>query len=129
MTPSIFLAKIIGPVALVVGVGLLFNLKTYQLLMDDFIKSPALIYLGGVVALFFGVWVLVFHNIWIANWSIVITIIGWLGLLKGTWLLIFPRTVRKILQVYQRNKGLLAFHSVVAIFIGVILTFFGYFAI
>lgn len=129
MPLSLFLAKIIGPVTLVIGIGLLFNLRTYQVLMEDFAKSPALIYLGGVAALFLGAWILSRHNIWVANWSIVITIIGWLSLIKGALLLIFPRALGKFLGVYQKNKGLLALHSVVVIFIGMILTFFGYFAL
>ena len=82
MQSSIFLAKLLGPYCIIVAVGILFNRKIYQKLMEDFCKSTALIYMGGVLALFFGLLIVLFHNVWVGGWPVVITVFGWLGLLK-----------------------------------------------
>jgi len=67
METSIFLAKLLGPYCIIVAVGLLFNLKNYQKVIEDFCKNSALLYLGGVLALFFGLLVVLFQNVWVVT--------------------------------------------------------------
>lgn len=59
MTNSIFLAKIIGPYCVIAAIGIFFNRTIYQKMVEDFAKSPALIYLGGALALII---VFLFHK-------------------------------------------------------------------
>ncbi len=127
MGTSIFFAKLLGPYCIIVAVGALFNLKTYQKVMEDFFKNSALIYLGGIIALFFGFLIVLFHNVWVASYAVIITIFGWLGILKGTWLIILPNTVAKITESYQKNVVLLTVHLVIILALGVFLTVIGYF--
>ena len=127
MQSSIFLAKLLGPYCIIVAVGILFNRKIYQKLMEDFCKSTALIYMGGVLALFFGLLIVLFHNVWVGGWPVVITVFGWLGLIKGAWLIIFPNTVVRFTEAYQKNVVLLTVHLVIVFAIGAFLTIVGYF--
>ena len=127
MENSIFLAKLLGPYFIIVALGILFNLKTYQKIMGDFCKNSALIYLGGIMALFFGLLVVLFHNAWVASWAVIITIFGWLGIIKGAWLIIFPKTLAKFIEAYQKNKAILVVHSIIVLTLGTGLTIFGYF--
>ncbi|MBA7509854.1 hypothetical protein ES705_01826 [subsurface metagenome] len=129
MENSIFLAKLLGPYCIIVAVGILFNLRTYQKVMGDFCKNSALIYLGGVMALFFGLLIVLFHNVWVANWVVIITIFGWLGFIKGAWLIILPNTVAKLTEAYQKNVALLVVHLVIILALGVFLTVMGYFVV
>jgi len=126
MENSVFLAKLLGPYCIIVAVGILFNLKTYQKVMEDFCKNSALIYLGGVIALLFGLLVVLFHNVWVANWAVIITIFGWLGIIKGAWLIILPNTVAKLTEVYQKKVALLVVHLFIVVAIGIFLTIKGY---
>lgn len=126
MENSIFLAKIFGPYFIIIALGGLFNPKTYQKVLEDFCKNPALLYLGGIFALIFGLLVVLFHNVWAANWTAIITIFGWAGLIKGIWLLIFPNTAAKFTQVYQKKTALLTIHLVIALALGIFLTAKGY---
>ncbi len=127
MGTSIFIARIFGLCYLILGVGLVFNRKAFQQVMDDFCKNAALVFFAGVFALVIGVVIILIHNIWVANWTVIITIIGWLGLIKGIWMIVFPNTVFKFMQAYQKNEGLLMVHSIVALIFGAVLTFFGFF--
>ncbi|MBU4346165.1 MAG: hypothetical protein KKH29_02425 [Candidatus Omnitrophica bacterium] len=121
MENSMLLAKIFGSYFIIIALGGLFNLKNYQKVLDDFCKSSALIYLGGIFALVFGLLVLVFHNVWVANWTVIITILGWGALIKGAWLIIFPNTVAKFTQGYQKKTTLLTLHLVIALALGIFL--------
>ena len=129
MESSIFLAKLLGPYCIIVAVGVLFNLKSYQKVMEDFFKNSALLYLGGVMALLFGFLIVLFHNLWAANWTVVITIFGWAGIIKGIWLIILPNSASKMTALYRKNTALLKIHLLIIIALGVFLTVMGYFVV
>lgn len=128
MDSSLFIVRILGPYFLIVALGMLLNRGFFQKMMEDFCKNNALLFLSGLFALIFGIVIVMLHNLWVSDWRVIITIFGWGGLIKGIWLIVFPNTVPKFMQVYSRNKSLLVVHSLVALVLGVCLTFLGYFA-
>ena len=128
MEISVFIAKIFGLCYLIVGVGLIINRQTFKQIVEDFCKNTVLVFYGGILALVIGVVIVLTHNIWVANWTVIITIIGWAALIKGVWLIVFPNSVHKFMQAYQKNENLLVVHSIVALVFGVVLTYFGFFA-
>jgi len=127
METSVFIAKIFGLLYLVVGVGLMVNRQTFKQILEDFCKNTVLVFYGGALALVIGVVIVLTHNIWLANWTVIITIIGWAALIKGVWLIVFPTSVHKFMQVYQKNENLLVVHPIVALIFGIVLTYFGFF--
>ncbi len=126
MEISIFFAKLLGAYFVIVAIGILFNLKTYQRLMEDFCKNVALIYLGGILALFFGLIVVLLHNVWAVNWAVIITIFGWAGIIKGAWLIILPNTVARFTEVYQKKPVALVIHLFIILALGIFLMVEGY---
>ncbi|MDP8216212.1 MAG: hypothetical protein P9L98_02675 [Candidatus Kaelpia imicola] len=126
MNISVFIAKLLGPCFSIIALGIIFNPKFYQKMMEDFTKSSASIYFGGLFALLFGLLVVLFHNLWVRNWTVIITIFGWSGLVKGIWLILFPGSVSKFMQIYKNNSILLKIHSVLILALGITLTIFGY---
>ncbi len=128
MENSMLLARIIGPYMVIVAIGIMFNLKFYQRMIEDFLRNSALIYLGGVMALIIGLLIVLFHNVWVAGWAVLITIFGWMGLIKGAWLIIFPNAAGKLTQAYRQKTGLLVVHLIIILAIGVFLIIKGYFA-
>jgi hypothetical protein len=126
MENSIFLAKILGPYTIIVGLAFLFNLKAYQKVLEDFCKNSALIYLGGVFAFLFGLLIILFHNVWVAGWPVIITIFGWMALIKGVWLIVFPNTVAKFTQAYQKKTALITVSLVIVLVLGIFLVAKGY---
>ncbi|MDP8212084.1 MAG: hypothetical protein P9X22_02180 [Candidatus Zapsychrus exili] len=126
MENSVFLAKLIGPYCIIVGLGVLLNLKTYQTIMEDFLKNSALIYLGGILALIIGLLIVLTHNVWTVSWAVAITIFGWGGIIKGIWLIAFPKSICKFSENYLKNANLLKLHLILVIIVGVGLSIFGY---
>ena len=125
---SAFIARIFGLLYLVVGIGLIKNRQTFKQIMEDFSKNTVLVFYGGILALVIGLMIVLTHNIWVANWTVIITIIGWGALIKGVWLIIFPNSVHKFMQTYQKNENLLKIHPIVALVLGIVLTYFGFFS-
>jgi hypothetical protein len=54
MERSHFLAKLIGPVFIVGGVGMLFNTAVYRVMFERALHDHMLIYLSGILALVMG---------------------------------------------------------------------------
>jgi hypothetical protein len=54
-----------------------------------------------------GLLILVSHNIWIAKWPVIITIIGWITLLQGIARLFTPGHFVKYCKELIENRGFL----------------------
>lgn len=128
MDNSIFIARIFGLYYLIIGAGIMLNRKSFQQLLDDFCKSTALVFFAGLLALVVGLAIILTHNIWVANWTVLITILGWGALIKGIWMVVFPGTVFKFMQSYRKNKNILIVQSIIVLILGAVLTFLGFFA-
>ena len=127
MGTSLFIARIFGLCYLVVGIGFILNRKAFVKVMEDFCKNAALLYFGGMFALVIGVVMILTHNVWVRDWRVMITLIGWAGFIKGIWITVFPHTVAKFMEIYQKNERLLTVHAWMAFVLGVVLTYFGFF--
>lgn len=128
METPVFIAKVLGPCFLAVSLGMMFNKHFYQKVMEDYCKNAALIFFGGITAFVFGVVIVILHNVWVADWRVIITIYGWGGIIKGAWLILFPESVSRFMEAYLKNKNLLTLHSILAFLLSVALVYFGYFA-
>ena len=98
MQTSIFLAKLIGPAFVAVGVGLLTNFPVYQAIVADFLRSYALIYVSGVLVLIAGLAIVNLHNIWARDWRVIITIFGWLLTIGGVIRIVVPQFVISVAE-------------------------------
>ena len=127
MATSVFLAKLIGPVLLVVAVGLFINTAGYRAMAQEFLRSPALVYLAGILTLTAGLAIVLNHNVWVANWPVLITILGWLAVVGGAVRMALPDVTRKLGDSMLRNDRTLQIGGGVWLAIGAILCFFGYF--
>ena len=123
---SIFLAKLIGPVAVVIGIGVLINRDTYRKLSEEFLASYALIYLAGILAMTAGVAIVLNHNLWVADWRVIITLLGWLATLGGVMRIVFPQRVEHVGRWFLARPTALCIGAAVWIAIGVVLSLFGY---
>ena len=126
MGNSIFLAQLLGPYLVIVGIGIFLNPKNCQQVAHEYTQSAALIYLGGILALFFGLLIILFHNVWEANWTVIITLFGWLGLIKGACLIVIPEKMKKFAERYQGSTRPLKIQSAIIFAIGTFLMFKGY---
>jgi len=80
---------------------------------------------GGMIALLLGLLVVIYHNVWSGEyWQILITILGWLTLLKGIIHLVFPGWPIKLAGKMKRSG--MSFWLVVVLVIGAYLAYVGF---
>jgi len=128
MQTSIFIAKILGLFYLVFGLGVLLNTKHYRHLLEDLIKDRAHLYWGGIFALLVGFLIVYYHNAWQVEWYVLITILGWLGILKGFLLIVFPEAMVDLAKALTKSENSLHVWGVIMLVVGLVLGYFGYMA-
>jgi len=90
MNVSIFVAKIIGVTYTAMSAGVLMGTIDYQKMFKDIQKTPALSPFMGLFGIIIGFLLIEYHNIWVWDWPVVITIFGWVGVIKGVSLMVLP---------------------------------------
>src|ERR1700737_886045 len=83
MSTSVFIARLIGPVMLVIGLAVLANQSAFRDMAEEFLASRALIFLSGLLIMPVGLAIVLTHNIWAADGRVMITLFGWLNALGG----------------------------------------------
>ena len=127
METSIFIAKILGLVYIAVGLGMFFSSSYYRKMLEGITKCAGFMYLGGIMALVVGFLIVTYHNVWVGSWVVLITIIGWIALLKGLLLLIFPETMVNLTSVFTKEKNF-AIWRFFPLILGLIFGYFGFLA-
>jgi hypothetical protein len=125
---SIFLARLLGPLFLIVGASILFNPKVFRDIAAEVVRSVTLVYLFGFIDFAAGLAIVIAHNMWVASWPVLITLIGWLLLIRGTVRVLIPETVMGFAAKVLGNKQLIPVAGVVTGIIGLVLCYFGYVA-
>jgi len=125
METSILIAKIIGIIYFSFGLGLLFNPHYYQKAFKELLGNTSFLLFGGLLAIIFGSLIIQNHNYWTKNWTILITIIGWIALVKGFFLLAFPSSLRVFKPFFEKEKMVL-FYAVMLIIVGLVFLYFGF---
>ena len=126
MDTARFVAALFGPIYVVAGIGILLDPNHYRRMIEEFLRSPALVYLGGAIALAAGLSILYFHNSWSGDWRVIITILGWLACLKGAHLLIFPGHVSQLWAPLVSRPSWLRAASIAIIAFGIFLSLAAY---
>lgn len=128
MTASIFIARLLGPLFLLVGIAMPFKQAMFRAIMEDFFRSPAMIYLAGFFGLLGGIAIVLTHNLWVADWRVIITLIGWLAIVRALVTIYAPQLVVKAGSALVANRQLLYAAEALDIVLGLVLTYYGYFA-
>jgi hypothetical protein len=126
MVLSIFLAKIIGLYLVIISAAFMLKADEFKPMMLDMLKNPSLVLFSSILALIFGILIVVSHNIWDMDWRVIITILGWLTLLKGVMRLFYPEFVMKKVTKCVENKASYTIMMLITLFIGLVLLYFGY---
>jgi hypothetical protein len=126
MQRSIYLAKLIGPVFVTMGVGMLLNAPIFRILAEQFLSSYALIFLAGLLTLSAGIALVLAHNVWVGDWRLIITLIGWLSVIGGMFRIVAPNLVVRIGGAAIGHGAVFMVAGFAVLVLGGVLSYFGY---
>ncbi len=109
-----------------VGIGILINPGFYKKMFEGFTENASVLYLGGMAALVVGYLIVAFHNTWTKDLSVIITIIGWLALIKGILIFIQPKIIIAVSKAMAKKESFLRIEAIVIIILGLAFSFLGF---
>ncbi|MFH1284799.1 MAG: hypothetical protein ABIJ26_06685 [Candidatus Margulisiibacteriota bacterium] len=128
MEISVFIAKFFALLFVAIGLGMLIDRVYYHKMTKTIVKAPATIYLGGLLALLIGFILVESHNVWIKDWSVIITVLGWLALVKGVLLLLLPRPMMSLASRLVKGKNAPLVYGIILLVLGLVVGYFGFIA-
>jgi len=102
MDISIFLARFLGSFFFIFG--LLFIITRQLGKTIEMTENKAFVISTGYISLLLGLATVVLHNIWAADWRVVITVLGWSTLIKGILKIGFPEFIHKQAQHFKAHQ-------------------------
>jgi hypothetical protein len=126
MTSSAYIARILGPICVIIGLGLLLEGETFRAMAGEFLRSAALVYFSGVAALAVGLAILNVHHLWTRDWRSVITMFGWLAVIGGIFRILAPTLVQEIGEGFIAHRRWPIIGAVVTLALGAFLAVMGY---
>lgn len=111
----------IGIIFAIIGLGMLFNIKRYARMYPEVNKGVYPLYLGGFMALIFGLVVTSMNTpVDLQTW--IVAVLGWLGILKGAVILIAPGAGLAFTKI-RAKKGMIICAGIVSILVAIALLY------
>jgi len=128
MSPrTIFLSRLLGLFMLAMSLSLLLRGQELLAIMTALINDAPMLMNIGMAALLAGLAIVLSHNIWSGGaLPIVVTLFGWILLLRGLLLLMLPHeTIVKIFEMV-RFGDFVTVYAAIPLILGLYLTYAGF---
>jgi hypothetical protein len=126
MAQSKLIAGFIGPLLMAMGAAMLINRHLFPEMIGQLAHNYALIFLSGVLSLLAGIAIVRVHNVWSGGWPVIITVVGWLGIVGGVARMWFPQLAAPVAETIAANSTTLLIAGLVVLALGAFLSFKAY---
>jgi asparagine N-glycosylation enzyme membrane subunit Stt3 len=122
MRLTIFLGRLLGLFFVLFAIAMLVNRRSTSQAAFDFTHDPPALMLAGILALVAGLAIVLSHNRWSGGaLTVVVTILGWIFVVRGTLILALPREL--LIRIYEKMNfnGYFYLYAVIPLAIGIYL--------
>jgi len=125
MELSLFLAKLFGIYLLIVAVLWAVRRDEISKSVEELFGSRPMLFLSGLLALAVGIAMAISHSVWELNWRGLITVFGYLSIVKGIARIAFPEMPKKTIGLLLKDNRVWILVSL-ALALGGYLTWVGF---
>jgi uncharacterized membrane protein len=126
MQPAVLIARLVGPLFVVIGLGVLLNARFYEGAIVEAVHSPTLVYLSGIASLLAGLAIVNAHRAWTADWRVIVTVLGWLCVIGGIVRIVFPAIIASLATSIYSGPTVLLIVGAIVLVVGGYLSFESY---
>lgn len=129
MSPrTLFLSRLIGLYCIFVALSMMTRRQAMVETVNGLLQNPSMMLILGVIALAAGLAMVLAHNIWSGGTlAVIVTIIGWLTLIKALlFLFLASETEAKLFLGQLHYQQLFYFYGGILLLLGVYLTYAGF---
>ena len=98
----IFFARLYGVFYLVFG--LLFIISRQLGRTIEMTENKSFVISTGYISFFLGLITIILHNVWVLNWTVAITLLGWATFIKGIIKIAAPEQIHKRAQAFKKGQ-------------------------
>ena len=102
MDITLFLAKFWGSLFMILGAMSVIGKLLGRII--EYTEDRTITISTGYITFLLGLATVVAHNLWVADWRVAITILGWTTLLKGIEKIGFPDRINKKAQIFKGRQ-------------------------
>ena len=84
-----FVIQVLALLYISIGIAALRGIVNYKKLIKE-LTQPGLSIIIGMISMTAGLYLVTYHNIWVQDWPVIVTITGWSALIKGVLYIAFP---------------------------------------
>jgi hypothetical protein len=107
MEISIYLARFWGSLFVILGLASIGAKLLGRII--EYTEDKTITISTGYITFLLGLITVTLHNIWVFDWRLAITILGWTTLLKGIEKIAFPNRVNKMAMKFKGGQKLWGF--------------------
>jgi vacuolar-type H+-ATPase subunit I/STV1 len=105
---TIFLSKLIGLYCVIIALSMMTRRQATVETVTALLRSPSMMLIVGIVALATGLAMVLVHNIWSGGaLAVVVTLVGWITLIKSLFFLFVPPEMETTLFLEHLHTFLL----------------------
>jgi hypothetical protein len=119
---TLHLAVLIGVYELAAGIAGLTGRINWAAMLDEFERSPALMFMTGFAAFVVGAAINLGHHHWTDLPAIIVSLIGWIAIVEGVMIMVCPKPLLAFSRRLVGNQKLI---SLLAVAFGLILIALG----
>jgi uncharacterized membrane protein len=124
---TIFLSRFIGLGTLVLGLAMVLHQQSFVEIASRMLHDGPLLFVSGLITLSIGLAIVLGHNIWSGGvLPVVITLFGWIQLIRGLIFLLAPPDALASLSEHMDFEKFLPIAAAIALILGFYLTFMGF---
>ena len=123
---TVFLARLFGLYCIIMAAAMLTQPAAFVTIVHAFVADAPLVLIAGVFTLFGGLAIVLLHNYWSGGaLPVIITLLGWLTLIKAVVLLVLPST--RLVALYGGvSPTHILISGVLTLLLGIYLTVAGF---
>jgi len=92
--------------------------------IDNALQNAGTLWLMGFIALAIGAIMVPIQEVW-SGWQAIVTLMGWVALIKGIVIIMFPESVSALYRTWNK-RGIIAFSASVSTLLGLLFLYEGF---
>ena len=129
MSPrTLFLSRLIGLYCIFIALSMMARRQATVETVTALLQSPSMILIVGIITLAAGLAMVLAHNIWSGGaLAVVVTLVGWITLIKSLFFLFLPPEMEAGLFLGRFHyRQLFDLYTAISLVLGVYLTYGGF---
>jgi hypothetical protein len=129
MSPrTLFLSRLIGLYCILVALSMITRRQATLESVTALLHDPSMIFIVGVITLAAGLAMVLAHNIWSGGaLAVIVTLVGWITLIKSLFFLFLPPEVEAGFFLRQLHyQELFYVYGAISLVLGIYLTYGGF---